>query len=95
MMDEDDKEEVVRVKNLSERLVMRALAMDGTCTGEHGIGVEKIHFMKRMFSEDDLAVMGRLRDSFNPNNKLSPDKMLPTAGACGMEQTHPGRRAAM
>ena len=61
----------------------------------NGIGVEKIHFMKRMFSEDDLAVMGRLRDSFNPNNKLSPDKMLPTAGACGMEQTHPGRRAAM
>ncbi len=64
-------------------------------TGEHGIGVEKINLMRKLFDENDLAAMGRLRDAFNPHGLLSPAKMLPTAGACGMEQKHPGRRAAM
>ena len=48
-----------------------------------------------MFTDDDLAVMARLRDAFNPDGRLSPGKMLPTAGGCGMEQKHPGRRAAV
>jgi hypothetical protein len=39
--------------------------------------------------------MERLHSAFNPDARLSPCKMLPTAGACGMEQTHPGRRAAL
>ena len=46
--------------------------------------------------QDDFpAVMERLRLSFNPTNRLSPGKMLPTAAGCGMEQRHPGRRAAL
>ena len=57
--------------------------------------MEKISFMNKMFSQQDLDVMTRLRVAMNPTNKLSPDKMLPTAGACGFEQKHPGRRAAM
>ena len=44
---------------------------------------------------DDLAAMENLRDAFNPSGNLSPDKMLPTAGGCGMEQKQPGRRAAL
>ena len=43
--------------------------------------------------EDDLDVMTRFRDALNPTGLLSPGKLLPTAGACGMEQVHPGRRA--
>ena len=39
--------------------------------------------------------MSRLRPRFNPDDRLSPGKMLPTAGACGVEQKHPGRRAAL
>jgi glycolate oxidase len=64
-------------------------------TGEHGIGVEKISYMKRLFTDDDVEVMERLKSAFNPHGLLSPGKMLPTAGACGMEQVHPGRRAAL
>ena len=64
-------------------------------TGEHGIGLEKLSFMNRMFTDDDLDVMTRLRDALNPDGLLSPGKLLPTAGACGMEQVHPGRRAAL
>jgi glycolate oxidase len=51
--------------------------------------------MRKMFNDDDLAVMERYRNAFNPQGRLSPAKMLPTAGACGMEQQHPGRRAAL
>ena len=43
----------------------------------------------------DLEVMARLRDAINTTGRLSPGKMLPTAGACGYEQSSPGRRAAM
>jgi glycolate oxidase len=67
-------------------------------TGEHGIGVEKIGFMDKLFSQTDLAVMADIRSVFNPTGCCSPNKMLPTAGACGMEhieKSHPGRRAAL
>ena len=41
------------------------------------------------------SVMSNLRTAFNPEGRLSPAKMLPTAGACGLEQRSPGRHAAM
>ena len=72
--------------------------LGGSVTGEHGIGVEKINFMKRLFAPADLEVMAAVRQAFNPGGLCSPMKMLPTAGACGMEQierTVPGRKAAV
>ena len=56
---------------------------------------DEARFPERDGLKRDLAAMERLRIAFNPENRLSPCKMLPTAGACGMEQTHPGRRAAL
>ncbi len=67
-------------------------------TGEHGIGVEKISFMDKLFRPTDVAVMEDLRTVFNPEGRCSPHKLLPTAGACGMEhieRSKPGRRAAL
>jgi glycolate oxidase len=84
-----------RVLKASGEILDECIACGGSVTGEHGIGVEKIGFMRKLFTDDDLAAMERLRIAFNPENRLSPCKMLPTAGACGMEQTHPGRRAAL
>ncbi len=84
-----------RVLKASGEILDECIACGGSVTGEHGIGVEKIAFMPKLFTPDDLAAMERLRAAFNPENRLSPCKMLPTAGACGMEQTHPGRRAAV
>ncbi len=78
-----------------EEILDECIACGGSVTGEHGIGVEKIDFMRRLFTDDDVEVMDRLRRAFNPHGRLSPGKILPTAGACGMEQTHPGRRAAL
>ena len=95
LFDERHPEEVQRVLAASNEILDECLKCGGSVTGEHGIGVEKIAFMNKMFTDSDLAAMKNLRDAFNPKNNLSPDKMLPTAGGCGMEQKHPGRRAAL
>jgi len=95
LFDERDPAQIERVLKASGEILDACLACGGSVTGEHGIGVEKVQFMKKMFTEDDLSVMTNLRQALNPNNRLSPDKMLPTAGACGIELKHPGRRAAL
>jgi glycolate oxidase len=95
LFDERDAEQVQRVLKASNEILDACLECGGSVTGEHGIGVEKIHFMHKMFTDGDLTAMRNLRDAFNPKNNLSPDKLLPTAGGCGMEQKHPGRRAAL
>jgi glycolate oxidase len=95
LFDERNSEQVQRVLSASNEILDECLACGGSVTGEHGIGVEKIGFMSKMFSPSDLEAMKHLREAFNPRGNLSPDKMLPTAGGCGMEQKHPGRRAAL
>ena len=96
LFDERDAEQIQRVLKASDEILSKCIELGGSVTGEHGIGVEKIGFMNRLFTEDDLAVMTEIRHVFNPANRCSPAKMLPTAGACGMEQierSHPGKRA--
>jgi len=95
LFDERHPEEIQRVLAASGEILDACLECGGSVTGEHGIGLEKLSFMNRMFTGDDLDVMARLRDALNPNGLLSPGKLLPTAGACGMEQVHPGRRAPL
>jgi glycolate oxidase len=95
LFDERDPHQVQRVLQASSEILDECLACGGSVTGEHGIGVEKIGFMHKMFTADDLDAMQRLRRAFNPHGRLSPGKMLPTAGACGIEATRPGRRAAL
>jgi glycolate oxidase len=95
LFDERNPDEVQQVLKASNEILDECLACGGSVTGEHGIGVEKIHFMHKMFTDGDLAAMRNLRQAFNPRGNLSPDKLLPTAGGCGMEQKKPGRRAAL
>jgi glycolate oxidase len=95
LFDERDAAQVRRVLEASDEILQACLDCGGSVTGEHGIGVEKISFMNKMFRECDLQAMARLRAAFNPDNRLSPRKMLPTAGGCGVEAIHPHRRAAL
>jgi glycolate oxidase len=95
LFDERDSQQLERVLAASGEILEECLACGGSVTGEHGIGVEKIGFMGKMFSASELSAMARFRAALNPRNNLSPHKMLPTAGACGIEQKHPGRRAAL
>lgn len=98
LFDERDQEQMQRVIHAGDDILNRCIELGGSVTGEHGIGVEKINFMPKLFTETDLEVMQDLREVFNPEGKCSPRKILPTAGACGMEhieRSHPGRQAAM
>ncbi|MSU78587.1 MAG: FAD-binding protein [Gemmataceae bacterium] len=94
LFDERDADQVKRVLGASHEILDECIRLGGSVTGEHGIGVEKIDFMPKLFSPEDLAMMVRLRSAFNPENRCSPQKMLPTAGAC-IEQSKAGRHAAM
>jgi glycolate oxidase len=94
LFDERDPDQVKRVLDASHEILDECIRCGGSVTGEHGIGVEKIDFMPRLFTPEDLAMMLRLRAAFNPENRCSPHKMLPTAGAC-IEQSKAMRRAAL
>jgi len=98
LFDERDAAQIKRVMLASDEILSKCIELGGSVTGEHGIGVEKISFMNRLFTDIDLAVMEDVRKVFNPAGLCSPGKLLPTAGACGMEhiqKSHPARRAAM
>jgi len=98
LFDERDAEQVHRVMLASDEILNRCIDLGGSVTGEHGIGVEKISLMNRLFTANDLQVMSEVRNVFNPSHLCSPGKMLPTAGGCGsehIERSSPGRRAAM
>lgn len=95
LFDERDADQTRRVLLASGEILDECIASGGSVTGEHGIGVEKIEYMHKLFSADDLKTMERFRNALNPDGRLSPAKMLPTAGACGLEQKHPGRRASL
>jgi glycolate oxidase len=94
LFDERDADQVKRVLAASHEILEECVRLGGSVTGEHGIGVEKIDFMPRLFTPEDLAMMTRLRSVFNPDNLCSPHKMFPTAGAC-IEPSKAGRRAAL
>ncbi len=97
LFDERDHAQIQRVIEASDEILNRCIDLGGSVTGEHGIGVEKISFMKRLFTETDLTVMEEIRQIFNPKGLCSPGKLLPTAGGCGMEnpvKISPARRAA-
>jgi glycolate oxidase len=94
LFDERDAEQVKRVLAASHEILEECIRVGGSVTGEHGIGVEKIDFMPKLFTPEDLAMMVRLKSAFNPQGRCSPGKMLPTAGAC-IEPTKASRRAAL
>ncbi len=75
VVDPDDKAEMDRAHALNERLVMRAIAMGGTCTGEHGIGIGKMKFLQAEHGEA-VAVMRAVKVALDPDNIMNPGKMI-------------------
>jgi len=75
VVDHDDADEVARAEAVNERMVMRALAMDGTCTGEHGIGYGKLDFL---VAEHGAAVgaMRSIKQALDPDNIMNPGKIV-------------------
>ena len=71
----DDPNELAEADRLNGRLVMRALAMDGTCTGEHGVGLGKQKFLLAEHGEA-VGVMRQIKQALDPLNILNPGKIF-------------------
>ncbi|MEJ8568037.1 FAD-binding oxidoreductase [Elongatibacter sediminis] len=77
LVDPEDPEELDQVHGLSGRMVERALAMGGTCTGEHGIGLGKQAYLQRELGPDAVDLMRTLKGALDPGNLMNPGKLLP------------------
>jgi glycolate oxidase len=67
---------------LAGEILQRCVDVGGTLSGEHGIGLEKRQFMSLLFSEQDLEAMHQLKEVFNPENLLNPNKIFPSHRGC-------------
>ncbi|MBD9494456.1 MULTISPECIES: FAD-linked oxidase C-terminal domain-containing protein [unclassified Ensifer] len=75
LFDDKDPADVARAEAFVERLNARALAMDGTCTGEHGIGQGKMPFLEAELG-DALDLMRQIKRSLDPDNIFNPGKIF-------------------
>ncbi len=75
LIDPEDSKEVAEAKRLNELMVMRALEMDGTCTGEHGIGYGKLDFLVAEHGEA-VSVMRAIKQALDPHCLMNPGKIL-------------------
>ena len=75
LVDINDEEEMKRAKDCNDRIIQRALAMGGTCTGEHGIGVGKMDFLIAEHGEA-VSLMRSLKKALDPENIMNPGKVL-------------------
>jgi len=77
LVDPEKPEETEIAKAFNRRLVQRALAMEGTCTGEHGIGLGKQASLRAELGDDVIDVMRDIKRLFDPENLLNPGKVVP------------------
>jgi D-lactate dehydrogenase (cytochrome) len=76
LVDLADNDEVARAKALNERLVARALAMDGTSTGEHGVGQGKMAYLPAEHGEAALEAMRAIKRALDPDGIMNPGKIV-------------------
>jgi D-lactate dehydrogenase (cytochrome) len=75
VLDPANPAELEEARRLNERMVLRALAMDGTCSGEHGVGIGKMKFLEREHGAG-LGVMRTIKRALDPDNRMNPGKMV-------------------
>lgn len=74
--DPDDHAEVEHLEAFHTRLVERALGMEGTCTGEHGIGVGKIDYLVNELGHGAVGMMASIKTALDPNGIMNPGKII-------------------
>jgi FAD/FMN-containing dehydrogenase len=83
--DGSDPVQARRVHAAMSEVMTACIAAGGTVTGEHGLGLDKLPYMERLFTPDTLAAMCALRDVFDPDRRANPGKVTRATGAsrCG------------
>ncbi|MEM7506284.1 MAG: FAD-linked oxidase C-terminal domain-containing protein [Pseudomonadota bacterium] len=77
MVEPENADEIERARALADRLSKRTIAMGGTVSGEHGIGIGKRKFMEAEHGADAWAIMGDIKRTFDPAGILNPGKLVP------------------
>ncbi|MGA1308473.1 MAG: FAD-binding oxidoreductase [Gemmatimonadaceae bacterium] len=75
--DADDPEESARAALAMSAIMHRCIAVGGSITGEHGVGLDKLDYMTTLFTDDTLDAMCTLRDVFDPERRANPGKVVP------------------
>ena len=81
--DDRKREEFERALRANAELLRACIALGGTVTGEHGVGVDKAKDLALQYADADLNFMYRVRRTFDPDGIMNPDKLLPSHPACG------------
>ena len=76
LVDGGDPAEVAAAHRLNDQVVRRALAMDGTCTGEHGIGMGKMEFLLAEHGSEAVGVMRAIKHELDPLGIMNPGKIF-------------------
>jgi D-lactate dehydrogenase (cytochrome) len=76
MVDPHDPDDIAKAEGINERMVARAIAMDGTCTGEHGVGMHKMDFLVQEHGEEAIETMRVLKHALDPRNIMNPGKII-------------------
>src|SRR3569623_1585490 len=76
LIDPHDPAEVAKAEAINQRMVARAIAMDGTCTGEHGVGLHKMDFLIQEHGEEAIETMRAIKHALDPKNLLNPGKII-------------------
>jgi D-lactate dehydrogenase (cytochrome) len=77
LVDLDDEGEVARAKAVNARMVANALALGGTCTGEHGVGFGKIPYLEAEHGRTGVRAMRAIKQALDPDNIMNPGKIVP------------------
>ncbi|MBK8180470.1 MAG: FAD-binding protein [Planctomycetes bacterium] len=92
--DRRNPDEVERVLAAGREIMELCVAAGGSLTGEHGVGLEKREEMCLVYGDDDLAVMRRVREAWDPARRMNPGKLLPVRGCREARGASLPRRAA-
>lgn len=76
LIDPDKPEELEEAERINRRIVARAIAMDGTCTGEHGVGLHKMDFLVAEHGDDAIDLMRSVKQALDPKHILNPGKIF-------------------
>jgi glycolate oxidase len=90
LYDDRDEQQVQNTLLAAEEVLKYCIDVGGTLTGEHGVGVEKIHLMSYLFDEPTMRQFQRVKDAFDPEERINAGKLIPSS-KINVELIKPGR----
>jgi glycolate oxidase len=91
--DANDPDMSASVERAMKEIMQLCIDVGGSVTGEHGIGIDKLRYMERTFSDDSLKAMCGLRSVFDPETRSNPGKVVPVRSCREWSAAHSARVA--